>query len=198
MSRATADQSQVRIIAGRWRGRKISFPTSFSIRPTPDRVRETLFNWLAPYLDAYREVCGLDLYAGSGVLGFEALSRGAVEMVFIDSERGIIKHLETQHEVLKVGFESGVNRVSYQQSDAQAYLSAVNTKFDLVFLDPPYQQNRIPAVIDLLVDKKIMNDGGLIYFEMEKNETPPVIPSDWTLIKNKVMGQVACYLVQVK
>lgn len=197
MSNSATNCSKVRIIAGRWRGRKISFPVNLSIRPTPDRVRETLFNWLTPYIiDSH---C-LDLYAGSGVLGFEALSRGATEMVFVDSEKAIIKNLEVQHQILKIDFEIEkriLNRVKYQHCDALAYLDTLNIKFDLVFLDPPYQKNMLPAVIKLLADKNLMTKNGIIYLEMAKNELLPDIPENWQVIKNKVMSQVACYLIQV-
>lgn len=194
MGKSAANISTVRIIAGRWRGRKIHFPTNLSIRPTPDRVRETLFNWLAPYIVNRR--C-LDLYAGSGVLGFEALSRGATEMVFVDSEKSIIKNLEQQHQKLKIDSELATSSVEYQCCDAQIYLSTASTRFDLVFLDPPYQKNMIQPVIKLMSDKNKMNKDGLIYIENAKSEILPNLPGNWTIIKDKVMGQVTCYLIQV-
>ena len=196
MGKSIVSNSQVRIIAGRWRGRKILFPTNFSIRPTPDRVRETLFNWLSPYI-TNRFIRGLDLYAGSGVLGFEALSRGATEMVFVDSEISIIKNLEAQHQVLKIDSEFGKNSVKYKCSDAIVYLVAENTKFDLVFIDPPYQKNMIEPVINMLCDSQLINNNGLIYIEMAKSEVLPNIPKNWEIIKNKVMSKVNCYLIQV-
>jgi len=194
---SAGNTSKVRIIAGRWRGRKISFPVNLLIRPTPDRVRETVFNWLAPYI---ANSCCLDLYAGSGILGFEALSRGATDMVFVDSEKAIIKNLELQHQNLKIDFEIEkkiINTVKYQYCDALAYLDARTIKFDLVFLDPPYLKNMIPEVIKRLAEKKLMVKDGVIYLEMAKSELLPNLPENWTVIKNKVMSQVACYLIRV-
>jgi len=195
MKKSEAGQSQLRIIAGRWRGRKISFPTNLSIRPSPDRVRETVFNWLAPYIMNSR--C-LDLYAGSGALGFEALSRGSSSLVFVDIEQAIINTFEIHHQTLKIESEIGENAVTYVKSDAQAYLSTLDdTKFDLIFLDPPYQQDMIPAIINIIDSKELVNSDGIIYIEMAKSETFPEVPANWKLIKNKVMSQVACYLIQV-
>jgi len=194
MSKLVMNSSQIRIIAGRWRGRKISFPTNLTIRPTPDRIRETVFNWLSPYL--VNRVC-LDLYAGSGALGFEALSRGAIEMVFVDSEPAIIKNLKSRHTILNIDAEIGKNNVRYHCSDALKYLSSEEAKFDLVFLDPPYQKNMIKAVINQLNDKQMIKTNGLIYIEMAKAELMPEIPVNWHIIKSKVMGQVASYLLQL-
>ncbi len=189
-----ANTSQVRIIAGCWRGRKMSFPTNLSIRPTPDRVRETLFNWLAPYI---LDSSCLDLFAGSGVLGFEALSRGASEIVFVDSENTIINNLKEQHQIFKIDTELANARVDYVSGDAFNYLSTVKKKFDLVFLDPPYKQNKIQMCVELLIENKLMNENGLVYIEVAKNETLPVLPDNWAVLKNKVMSQVACYLIKI-
>jgi len=197
MNVPAANTSQVRIIAGRWRGRKIQFPNNLSIRPTPDRVRETLFNWLSPYLVANRHVRALDLFAGSGVLGFEALSRGATNIIFVDSEKSIIKNLIAQHQIFKIDTDIGKNCAEYKHRDAHVFLKAENNKFDLVFVDPPYRQNLIATTIQLLVEHDVMNKDGLIYIEMAKDESAPGIPEDWTLIKSKVMSQVASYLYQI-
>lgn len=194
MSKAASKSSSVRIIAGRWRGRKIEFPTHLSIRPTPDRVRETLFNWLAPYIINSR--C-LDLYAGSGVLGFEALSRGATGMVFVDLEKTIISKLEAQHQVFKIDSECAGYGIEYHCCDAQRYLSEQDKPFDIVFLDPPYQQDMLGAIIAILADKDLVTNKGVIYIEMAKIETLPELPGNWLVLKNKIMGQVACYLIQV-
>ncbi len=194
MNNTATKASQVRIIAGRWRGRKIRFATNLSIRPSPDRVRETVFNWLTPYLINSR--C-LDLYAGSGVLGFEALSRGASEMVFVDTEKAIIKQLQQQHQILKIDSESAISSVEYLHVDANKYLTTKQKPYDLVFLDPPYLQNRIPDIIELLLNNSLLNTNGIIYIEMAKMESFPELPNEWELIKKKIMSQVACYLIQV-
>jgi len=194
MAKLERNSSQVRIIAGRWRGRKIPFATQHTIRPTPDRVRETLFNWLSPYLANSR--C-LDLYAGSGVLGFEALSRGASEMVFVDSIPAIISNLKSLHSVLKIDSTIGENKVQYLCRDAIKYLTSQDKKFDLIFLDPPYYQNIIQAVIHQLETNSVVNNNGLIYIEMAKDEILPTIPANWKIIKKKIMAQVACYLLHI-
>ncbi|VAX01558.1 16S rRNA (guanine(966)-N(2))-methyltransferase [hydrothermal vent metagenome] len=194
MNNSVTAASQVRIIAGRWRARKISFATHLSIRPTPDRVRETVFNWLAPYVINSR--C-LDLFAGSGVLGFEALSRGASEMVFVDSEKTIITQLRAQHQILNIDAESTISRVEYLHTDANAYLSTQQNAYDVIFLDPPYQKNKIPVIIEQLIKNALLNNNGIIYIEMAKDEIFPELPNDWKLIKHKIMSQVACYLIQV-
>ncbi len=191
MAKVAIKNSSVRIIAGCWRGRKIEFPTNLSIRPTPDRVRETLFNWLAPYIINSR--C-LDLYAGSGVLGFEALSRGATGMVFVDLEKNIIDKLQAQHKIFNIGSEYDIE---YHCGAAEDYLRKQEKPFDLVFLDPPYQTDMVEPVIIMLADKKLVSNNGVIYVEMAKAETLPKLPPNWRLLKNKVMGQVACYLLQV-
>lgn len=193
MNRSATNISQVRIIAGRWRGRKIAFPTNLSIRPTPDRVRETVFNWLSPYLNNRR--C-LDLFAGSGVLGFEALSRGASEIVFVDSEKTIVHNLQKQHQIFNIESDRVVSSAEYVHSDGFTYLASLDTKFDLVFLDPPYLKNMIQPSIQLLVEHNVMATDGLIYIEMAKEQQLPDIPDDWSVLKNKVMSQVACYLIQ--
>jgi 16S rRNA (guanine966-N2)-methyltransferase len=194
MSNSTANTSQVRIIAGRWRGRKISFSTDLSIRPTPDRVRETVFNWLSPYLMKRR--C-LDLFAGSGVLGFESLSRGAAELVFVDSNKSIVQTLKQQHQIFKIDSEFGQTSVEYEHKDAYKYLSTVTKNFDLIFLDPPYQKKMIQPAIEILVNKKLINNEGLVYLETEKNEALPDFPTTWRIIKSKTMSHVVCNLLLV-
>jgi 16S rRNA (guanine966-N2)-methyltransferase len=124
-----AKSNQVRIIAGQWRGRKLEFPDSQGLRPTSDRVRETLFNWLAPVLPG--AVC-LDLFAGSGALGFEAASRDASRVVMVEQNSAVFKHLQSQSRRLSAQAVELVN------ADANDYLAGVDTAFDIVFLDPPF------------------------------------------------------------
>ncbi len=123
------NSSGVRIIGGEWRGRRIAVAAADGLRPTPDRVRETVFNWLAPSLDGGH--C-LDLFAGSGVLGWEALSRGAASVCFVERDRAVVQALQTQAET----FGAGAAKIVF--SSAEAFLAGAPQPFDIVFLDPPY------------------------------------------------------------
>ena len=123
---------QLRIIGGEWRSRKLDFPHVEGLRPTPDRVRETLFNWLGQELDGWH--C-LDLFAGSGALGFEAASRGAARVVMIEQAPKVLAALHENHELLHK--PSGVEII---RADAIQYLASTQAKFDLIFLDPPYKK----------------------------------------------------------
>ena len=120
--------NQVRIIAGQWRGRKLSFPDVTGLRPTSDRIRETVFNWLATSLPG---ASCLDLFAGSGALGFEAASRGATRVVMVDRNRDVVRALRDNRQRLSASM------IKIVQQDAENYLSAADGQFDVVFLDPP-------------------------------------------------------------
>ena len=173
---------QLRIIGGEWRSRRLSFPDGPGLRPTPDRVRETLFNWLAPYVAGARV---LDPFAGSGALFLEALSRGAVAGLALDSNGMAISSLREHLGTLRCS----VGQV--QQTDALRYLEAQPaTAFDLVFLDPPFNQNLLPATCTLLEERQWLADDAWIYTE---SETPPStlgLPGNWRLHREKKAGQV--------
>lgn len=126
--KANQAANQVRIIAGCWRGRKLSFAPVAGVRPSPDRVRETLFNWLSPVI---RDARCLDLYAGSGALGIEAASRGASSVVLVDSDPQVVNCLREQLQLL------GAAQIEVVQSTVEAWLAAPADPFDIVFLDPP-------------------------------------------------------------
>src|SRR3989338_6201010 len=128
--------NRLRIIAGTWRGRKLTFPDTPELRPSPDRVRETLFNWLAPVIEGAR--C-LDLFAGSGALGFEALSRGAHCVTFVDTSSEVISHLHTTLQQLSTTAE-------ILKLNATKPFTCKNKPFDIVFLDPPFHQNLLEPV----------------------------------------------------
>lgn len=130
--------NQVRIIGGQWRRRSLQFPDLPGLRPTPDRVRETLFNWLGQRLDGLR--C-LDLFAGSGALGFEAASRGAAEVVMVEQDARAMAALRKNREVL------GADRVDLVAADGLAWLAGTPGVFDLIFLDPPFQAGLLPQVL---------------------------------------------------
>src|SRR5277367_3125267 len=141
-SNASGGRNSVRIIGGGWRGRRVSFPDIPGLRPTPDRVRETLFNWLQHSVAGSR--C-LDLFAGSGALGLEALSRGAREVVFVDQAQAAISHLQTQISRL-----DAVARTRIMGEDAGRYLRTSPEVFDIVFLDPPFGQGALPQYVEQL------------------------------------------------
>src|SRR5579872_6568635 len=164
-------RNEFRIIAGVWRRRKLKFPPLPGIRPSPDRVRETLFNWLMDHVAGAR--C-LDLFAGSGALGLEALSRGASEVVFVDRERAALDavggHLAT------LAARGG----SLVQADALVWLETPGTPFDIVFLDPPFDAELLPRVCELLERGRWLKPGAHIYMEYPA-ERPPAAPAHLTL-----------------
>lgn len=173
----------VRIIGGEWRRRLLRFPESQGLRPTPDRVRETLFNWLGQELDGRH--C-LDLFAGSGALGFEAASRGAASVVMVDSAPGVLAALRENAEMLRVG-----ERVEIVRSDAVKFAGATGLRFDVLFLDPPYRQGWLDRVTPLL--PRILNADALIYAEAESAlETL----GDWRTVRRGKAGQVFYHLMR--
>lgn len=182
-----SQRNQLRIIGGDWRGRKLDFPDAPGLRPTPDRVRETLFNWLAPII---RGAHCLDLFAGSGALGFEALSRGAAELVLVDSQPEAIAALERNIVLLQAE-----PRTQLQPRDALSSLTQLDTKFDLIFLDPPYHQGLLQPCIDKLYQQEILMSSGYLYFEVSRDEALPELPAAWVIHRQKKAGQVSYYLV---
>lgn len=169
----------LRIIAGRWRGRKLNFPEIEGLRPTGDRIRETIFNWLAPVISGAR--C-LDLFAGSGALGFEALSRGAAHLDFVDASTAVSQSIQSSLERL----EETAARVYCQK--ANIFLSADHAPYDVIFLDPPFAMNALLDMLSLIKDKSLLKPGGVIYFEEDKSTQSAL--SDWQVVKDKVAGQV--------
>lgn len=149
--------NSVRIIGGAYRRRVLRFPDSQALRPTPDRVRETLFNWLGQELDGWH--C-LDLFAGSGALGFEAASRGAARVLMIENAPRVLAALHENHEML-----GKPPAVEIRRGDALQCLSSVTDRFDLILLDPPYHQAWLPR-LEPLLDKALKADGAL-YVEAE-------------------------------
>jgi 16S rRNA (guanine966-N2)-methyltransferase len=178
--------NQVRIIAGRWRGRKLSFPDAQGLRPTPDRIRETLFNWLAPLLPG---ACCLDLFAGSGALGFEAASRGAARVVMVDHNPDIVRALRLNQQLLCADV------IEILQQQAESYLSGRSGQFDLVFLDPPFKDSiLLEKSIRMLTESGSLKEGARIYLERPVKAPEPLIPECWTVEKQKKAGQVAYHL----
>lgn len=173
---------QIRIIGGLWRGRKLPVPDSPGLRPTTDRVRETLFNWLAPVLQDAR--C-LDCFAGSGALGFEALSRYAGKAVLLESERNIAQQLQKNLALLNSDKGQIVN------GNALNWLAQPGTPFDVIFLDPPFRCGLLAETIRLLEQQGWLADEAWIYVEAEIEHSAVDIPPSWHLHREKTAGQVA-------
>lgn len=179
--------SDVRIIAGRWRRRKISFPQALGIRPTHDRIRETLFNWLAPTID--NAIC-LDLFSGSGILGIEALSRNAKAVTFVDDKKDIILAIKKNMATL-----SEASCEFIYADFKKALLQSKNKPFDIVFLDPPYRQGLLEDAISRLESDLYLKPNALIYIEFEKDLSLS-LPKRWHLLKQKRTASLECRLYQ--
>jgi 16S rRNA (guanine966-N2)-methyltransferase len=187
-SNATGGRNSVRIIGGGWRGRRVSFPDIPGLRPTPDRVRETLFNWLQRAIAGSR--C-LDLFAGSGALGLEALSRGAKELVFV--EQAVAASRALQEQLIRFGAERSAKVV---EMGATRYLRVAAQPFDIVFLDPPFGRDALAEYVPMLDAGNWLKPGGLVYLENEKSAGVPELPSRWELLKSKSAGEVGYHLAR--
>jgi 16S rRNA (guanine966-N2)-methyltransferase len=179
--------NKLRIIGGRWRGARIEFPPLSALRPTPDRVRETLFNWLQPVIAGAR--C-LDLFAGSGALGIEALSRGAGHVELVDSEPSIGRHLQQTLERL------GATQAAVHVGDALKYLDGPPRQFDIVFLDPPYASNLLQRACDRLGASGWLAADAFLYLECPAHEPLPQLPVGWVVHRTKRAGQVGYHLLR--
>jgi 16S rRNA (guanine966-N2)-methyltransferase len=188
-SSVPGSRNSVRIIGGGWRGRRVSFPDIPGLRPTPDRVRETLFNWLQHAISGAR--C-LDLFAGSGALGLEALSRGAKQLVFV--EQAVAAARALQEQLVRLGGEA---RGQVVEMGATRYLRAVPQAFDIVFLDPPFGRDALAEYIPLLDAGQWLKPGALVYLENEKQAGVPPLPAHWQLLKSKSAGEVGYHLARV-
>jgi 16S rRNA (guanine966-N2)-methyltransferase len=177
----------LRIIGGQWRGRKLEFPDVEAIRPTPDRVRETVFNWLQHDIVGAR--C-LDLFAGSGALGFEALSRGASHVTFVDRESRIARYL--RETLTRLRCDEG----EVHNADALQWLLGPPLSFDIVFLDPPFAAKVLDETCNRLESNGWLAPQSLIYIESPSDAGPPVLPDNWELIKSKTAGQVGYHLAR--
>ncbi len=178
---------KLRIIGGSWRSRLLPVIEQEGLRPTTDRVRETLFNWLQGDIAGAR--C-LDLFAGSGALGFEAASRGAAQVVMIEQSAaacGVLKKnvltLQAQH-------------IECYQADAMAWLKHNQQAFDLVFIDPPYASHLLQSACYLLEETGALSDHALIYLEQASHEAQPELPPSWQMLKHKKAGQIGYYLAK--
>lgn len=186
------NKGEVRIIGGQWRGRKLHFPMTLGLRPTPNRIRETLFNWLAPHLtDAH---C-LDLFAGSGALGFEALSRHAKSVTFIEQSKLLVSYLKTQLKHLNAENQAQVYQAQFPFK-APPLFKLNPPLFNIVFLDPPFQQNLLNVACAWLVKEGLLAPNSLIYLEAEASLKNLILPENWVIQHSKTAGQVLYALIQ--
>lgn len=185
---STARQTgNIRIIAGRWRGRKLPVKDLAGLRPTTDRVKETVFNWLAAYITDAR--C-LDAFAGAGGLGFEAASRRAESVVMVEQQRAAAQQLRANARLL------AADNVQVVQQDIVHYLQGNSQLFDVVFLDPPFRQGLLEQTLQQLIDGQWLNEHSLVYIETEKELPLPACIQHWSLVKEKIAGQVSYRLLQ--
>ncbi|ARF48139.1 16S rRNA (guanine(966)-N(2))-methyltransferase [Pantoea stewartii] len=185
--RKTGGAGQIRIIGGQWRGRKLPVPDSAGLRPTTDRVRETLFNWLAPHL---QQADCLDCFAGSGALGLEALSRYAASATLLELERPVAQQLSKNLQTLQA---SNGNVV---QTNTLSWLAQDGHPFGIVFVDPPFRQGLLEQTLQLLKKNNWLTADALVYVESEVENGPPPVPVHWDLHREKIAGQVAYRLYQ--
>lgn len=185
---AAGGTNTLRIIGGRWRSRQLQFPDQQGLRPTSDRVRETLFNWLQPVVGGAR--C-LDLFAGSGALGLEALSRGASSALFVDSSRPVCDGLRANLRLLAA---EGGEVVAGRALD---FLAGPPTPYDIVFLDPPFRQQLLGPALERLATGWLA-PGARVYIEYERELGEPTLPAGWELLRSKQAGQVRYLLATVR
>ena len=177
-----SNKGGLRIVGGRYRSRKLRVPARPGLRPTPDRVRETLFNWLGQDLAG---LACLDLYAGSGALGFEAASRSAARVVLVENDRVALAELARSREAL------GAEQVEIVSGDAEAFLARGGEGFDVVFLDPPFRQNALP---EILADLPLrLRPGARVYVE---SDAPVAVAPPWSELKRARAGQVSYQLLR--
>jgi 16S rRNA (guanine966-N2)-methyltransferase len=208
-ARPAGQERVLRIIGGSWRGRKLRFPPSPEIRPTPDRVRETLFNWLGPRVVGAR--C-LDLFAGSGALGLESLSRGAAHVTFVERDVAAVRELRArlsewgasgavveQGDALRFlaggGASASVTAEVSGAASASGMIGPSGASFDIVFLDPPFESGALSTVAGLLEERQWLATGALIYVECAARNGLPSLPPGWAATKAKQAGEVGYHLL---
>ena len=183
------NRGKVRITSGEWKNRNLEVPDIDGLRPTSERVRETLFNWLMPSI--HKSVC-LDLFAGSGSLGFEALSRGAKHCTFVEKSKLAFRQIKTTRTIL-----NAMNSEAHN-CDAIDFLSSVhNHNFNLVFLDPPFSDDYLISSIESIHEYQLVSRGGYIYIEFNKNNDLFDLPDNWSVIRKKIYGNVCFILIEV-
>jgi 16S rRNA (guanine966-N2)-methyltransferase len=176
--------NEVRIIAGKWKRRKLAFPKRPTLRPTPDRARVTLFHWLAPSVD---DAHCLDLCAGSGALGFEALSRGAASATLIDDDPLVVRALRDSAERL------GAIDCSIHRASALTYLRSSSRSWDIVFLDPPFASSLLESALAMLASAPHLKAASIVYAESSTQTTLDL--HRWSVLKQTRTGEVASMLL---
>lgn len=183
-------EGSFRIIGGDHRSRRLSFPDVEGLRPTTDRVRETVFNWLQHNIPGARV---LDLFAGSGALGFEAASRGAAHVQFVELSPAAYRALSDNSKLLNLEAEiAHDNALSFLKKQG-----ASSSGFDIVFLDPPFRKDLLADVLSLLESSALLNPDALVYIETESELAALPIPPSWQELKSKKAGQVSYRLFRV-
>jgi 16S rRNA (guanine966-N2)-methyltransferase len=178
---------ELRVIGGTLRGRKWTFPDVAGLRPTPDRVRETLFNWLAPHIAGARV---LDLFAGSGALGFEALSRGAASATLVETDRAAAADLGAAAQ------RFGLAQARIENRDALSMLrAAAPGSYDLVFMDPPFASGLLQPALGLLGEREVLAAGGFCYIETAADAPLPPLPAAWVPHRAGKAGEVGYHLL---
>ena len=179
---------RLRIVAGNWRSRLLEIADVPGLRPTSERIRETLFNWLAPRIHGAR--C-LDLFAGTGALGLEALSRGARRAVFVERSSRAVEVLNRNIKTLQA------DAALVLQTDAWDFLTGEGAgQFDIVFLDPPFDDEMLDDLCRLIAERRLLATDAYVYVEQDRSRPEPDLPEGWRVLKNKTAGNVRYMLVQ--
>jgi 16S rRNA (guanine966-N2)-methyltransferase len=187
--RGSKTRGTVRIISGRFRGRKLPVLDIQGLRPTTDKNKEMLFSWLTPYISDAR--C-LDAFAGSGGLGFEALSRYAESCTFIELDKNAAKKVADNIQLLGLSAE----QAQVIQGNSLDKVNTLVQPYELIFLDPPFNQNLVPQMIEAIVEKSLLAIDGVIYIECEGQGTSYSVPENWRLIKEKRSAQILARVYQ--
>ena len=185
-SSRTVQRGRLRIIGGEWKRRQIRFSGGADLRPTPDSVRETLFNWLSPYL--HQAKC-LDLFAGSGALGLEAASRGAESVVLVEVHKHCCVQIKDNVALLDA------KQVMIHCADALDWMASCTQQFDIVFVDPPYDTGLVKRSLNRLIRYRLLRPEAQIYIECSAQEAP-TISEEWAVLRQKKAGQVCFGLYQ--
>jgi len=183
-------KNEVRIIGGKWRGRKLKFPDAKGLRPSQDRARETLFNWITPWIIDARV---LDLFAGSGVLGFEALSRGAQCADLVENSARAAAALAATKQLLDA------DAATVQRGDALDFLTrrpVTQNPYDLVFIDPPFASLLAAKALDLLLKHQLLAADALVYLETPRQADDIWNAQDWVVFRDKAFGDSRALLLQ--
>ena len=183
-------KGEIRIIGGKWKGKKIYFDLNDDLRPTPDRAKETLFNWLGQDLN---KIHCLDLFSGTGALGFEAFSRGAEKVTFVERNKEYLQKIKNVY--LEMSEKADCD---FFCAECLEWIQNNNsrTKYDLIFIDPPFNKNLIHDLLAAILEKELLSKNGQIYFEYEKN-LDLEIPESLSLRKKKSLGKKSYVLAEV-